>query len=242
VLQSTPQHFWREWLEGLLQLIFPPLCLVCNGVMVQSSGIRQICQNCLNNIESVPENLIKTHIFDRLEEAFLTDIFVAAVFNPVIQKIIHHIKYRKMNILAVQVAKYLQPFLPKRFFDLPIDLAVPVPLHPMREKERGYNQSLYIARGFMCHSPEIIVTHTLIRGRNTPSQTQLNREQRQINVKDAFQINSENSVKGKVILLVDDVVTTGATLNECARILKTAGAKEVYAATLSTPLHQEAFV
>ncbi|GAB4375543.1 MAG: hypothetical protein Kow0042_21070 [Calditrichia bacterium] len=118
----------------------------------------------------------------------------------------------------------------------PLDLIIPVPLHPVREKERGYNQSYHIARGLFSQSGLPIHQNLLRRIRHTRSQTELNREERRNNVDQAFQVVHDPEIKGKTIALIDDVVTTGATLNECARVLKLAGARRVLGFTLSTPL------
>lgn len=112
------------------------------------------------------------------------------------------------------------------------DLIVPVPLHPRRFKERGFNQSELLAAA-LAKPGRGRLSRCLVRIRNTPSQTDLNARQRRRNVRDAFSTISEPSLGGAVVVLVDDVVTTGATLRECASVLRKGGAREVRSITVA---------
>lgn len=224
-----------HWLGFLLQLIYPPICISCRNVYSGYSELKGICPDCLSSIQPVPSKFVKEQILLRLENCFLDNLFVCTGFSETIQSIIHHFKYDKMNQLALQAGKYAHRYVPANFDRLPIDFALPVPLHPFREKERGYNQSKYLAKGFFDSTKIVVDSGLLKRSRNTPSQTALNRKERQHNVLDAFIYTNPQKVKGNSFLLVDDVITTGATLNECARILKEGGATWVAALTLATP-------
>ena len=117
-----------------------------------------------------------------------------------------------------------------------IDIIIPVPLFGIRERERGFNQSLLIARGLFNSAGPSVESRWLIRKKSTRSQTEMGRDERKKNVHQAFEVQMPDKILGKRILLVDDVVTTGATLNECAAELKKAGAKAVYGLTMATPL------
>jgi ComF family protein len=114
-----------------------------------------------------------------------------------------------------------------------VDMIVPVPLHPKRLRWRGFNQSVLLARQVsrVQHIP--MDPFVLYRGKETPPQTQLTEEERRKNVRGAFSLNPQKPVEGKRVLLVDDVYTSGATVNECSRSLKRGGAKEVYVLTLA---------
>jgi ComF family protein len=115
----------------------------------------------------------------------------------------------------------------------PIDVIVPVPLHKIRLDERGYNQSELLARE-LSYRLNIFMSKALRRVRNTTTQTALHKEERIENVKGAFKVTYKDTIVGKNVLLVDDVLTTGATLDECAKVLKENGAKDVYVATIAT--------
>jgi ComF family protein len=116
-----------------------------------------------------------------------------------------------------------------------IDLIVPVPIHKVRMKERGYNQSYNIAKGVAGIVGGVLANDLVIRNRNTQTQTKLNKKERSVNVSRAFEINSKHrlSVEGSVVLVVDDVITTGATINEITRVLRACGVKKVIAASVA---------
>lgn len=117
--------------------------------------------------------------------------------------------------------------------DWQIDLILPVPLHSLKKAERGFNQSFYLAKG-MSKALNIPVSQSILkRKRYTESQTQKNLVERTENMLEAFQIKNEKKVKGKNILLIDDVITTGATIRECGKILQASGAGNIYAASIA---------
>ena len=111
------------------------------------------------------------------------------------------------------------------------EIVMPVPLYPVKLRTRGYNQSERLAHSFALHTGLKLVTNALKRTRNTVSQTELNRKGRLLNMVGAFACERPETVKGKIILLIDDVATTGATLEGCAVALKAVGAKQVFAYT-----------
>lgn len=113
-------------------------------------------------------------------------------------------------------------------------MIVSVPLHPKREQSRGYNQSYLIARELGRELGIKNEPRLLARVKNTHSQSLLKRDERLENIKDAFRITDTSRVEGKAIFLVDDILTTGATLNECSRVLKGAGAKKIVAAVIAS--------
>jgi ComF family protein len=114
-----------------------------------------------------------------------------------------------------------------------MDLIIPVPLHPKRLRWRGFNQSLLLARR-VSHMYQVPIDPFLLyRNRETPPQTQLTEDERRKNVRGAFAIASGEALKEKNVLLVDDVYTSGATVNECCRVLVRGGAREVYVLTLA---------
>jgi ComF family protein len=117
--------------------------------------------------------------------------------------------------------------------DLSFEVIIPVPLYPSRLRERGFNQSLVLGRilGRFLHKP--VVIKGLRRTRNTVPQVELDHAQREKNVRGAFEVGDSQEIKGKSVLLVDDVFTTGATVNECTKVLKKAGAGQVYVLTLA---------
>lgn len=179
----------------------------------------------------------ETQILRRLESAFVDDMWIAYHFDEVIQSVIHCIKYRKMPNLGIRTGKLCAGVLNTNFDSIENKYFLPVPLHPIRQKERGYNQSKFISKGMISHLGGILFEDVLIREKNTASQTTLNREERRANVHQAFQIGAGVDIAGKTIVLVDDLITTGATMNECARVLKENGAGRIVGVAVASPVN-----
>ena len=150
-------------------------------------------------------------------------------YQEVYKQIIKEFKFYDMPWLAEVLAQEMMPYLPHGY-----DLLVPVPLHPNRLHERGYNQSELLTRALSRYSG-IPWQHSLKRVRDTPHQTGLNREERQHNLHNAFSLKGTDTViRGKRIILIDDVFTTGSTLLSCAKVLHQHGAKEITSCTLAS--------
>lgn len=141
-----------------------------------------------------------------------------------------------MPHMGTRVGKLCAGVLGTYFDSIPEMYFLPVPLHPIRQKERGYNQSKFISKGMVKILGGTIIENALTRDKNTVSQTTLNREERQQNVHQAFQMGRPSAISGKTIILVDDLITTGATMNECARVLKENGAKQVIGVAVASPI------
>jgi len=157
----------------------------------------------------------------------------AVVFGPQIRELIHCFKYADQSYLADFLAEWMNKEWDKYPDLADAQLILPVPLYKKKQKQRGYNQSELLARVLAQKRNLPLDTTSLVRVRNTPSQTKFGREGRLENMTGAFRCVNESAVKGKIVLLIDDVATTGATLEGCAQALKTAGAKKVIAYTLA---------
>jgi ComF family protein len=145
--------------------------------------------------------------------------------------ILDRLKYRNRQEYAEVISPLMVRTLQSHYSALAFGGVVAVPLHPTRRRERGYNQAALLAEAISRKTGLAYLDHTLLRIRPTPSQTHLDRRARAKNVRDAFVVRNAEAVVGKTILLVDDVCTTGATLNECAQALCAAGATAVYGLT-----------
>jgi ComF family protein len=146
---------------------------------------------------------------------------------------IHHYKYGPKSSLASSLGPLLARFAEGWIKNSDGLLTMPVPLHPKRLRERGFNQSLLLARHVAGRLQSELDFLSLRRVRYTLPQTGLGKDERRKNVRGAFELREPEMVKGKTILLVDDVSTTGNTLNECARVLKKAGCKKVLCLVLA---------
>ncbi len=154
-----------------------------------------------------------------------------------LRSLIHLLKYEAVlplaPLLGGMLADAMEELLPSCGDSRP--LVVPVPLHKSKRSDRGFNQAELIARAAVKRLPVRLelATGVLVRQRATISQVGLTREQRMENVRDAFRVRDRKSVLGRIVVVVDDVMTTGTTISECARVLKEAGAKQILAATVA---------
>jgi competence protein ComFC len=167
----------------------------------------------------------ETLYFDRAMSVF--------EFSGIIQAALYKLKYdgerETASSLGILMARKLS------LTKWNIDIIVPVPLHNDRHSERGFNQSYLLAEIIGRERSIDVSDKILLRGKYTKSQTTLSKFERIHNVRGAFEINDNIVVNGRSILLIDDIMTTGATLNECSRILKENGAKQVYCLTAACP-------
>ncbi len=160
----------------------------------------------------------------------LDGITGVTLYQGVIRKAIHALKYSGRTELAPLLAELMVPIWGSGLY--PVDFLIAVPLHPRRLQERGYNQAALIAEGLADRISLPVLADALARSRMTEPQTQLDAFQRQANVAGAFTAKS-TAVAARSVMLVDDVCTTGATLQACADSLRAAGAKHVYAMTVA---------
>ncbi|UCF64300.1 MAG: ComF family protein [bacterium] len=228
--------FFQRQFDDLLQLLYPPLCLGCRTIIEERGNIDAICGKCLQSLTPVPDSYTRQEVLSRLSPCYLEELFCAFQFDDLVQSIIHEIKYRKAPKLARQLASQARSYIIANVPWLEKDPVIPVPLFRLREKERGFNQSRAISEGVFAGSENPVYDDILFRSRPTQSQTELHRDERLQNISGAFTLKHPERVKNKNLILVDDVVTTGATLNECARILKEAGAEKIWGLTLAAPL------
>ena len=216
----------NNFFDPIYSFMFPALCIVCSSLLENEEHIT--CTRCLSKLTPLDRKYIND-LKDEIKPSYFDQLFVLFEFDTVFQILIHHLKYQRFTSLALFFAACLETKV-----NNPYDLVTAVPLNSVRERERGYNQSNLIARHFasitgLKHSENI-----LLRTRNTPSQTKLNRKQRIENMQTAFKLNG--NINGKTVLLIDDVITTGSTVNACAKELKANGAKKVDVAILATPV------
>lgn len=216
--------FQKVW-QDIVQIVFPNICQLCNAPLPAQR--HYICDPCYNSLEAFQAEYYPI-LIARMEDIKFDKIIIAFQFTEIFKKIIHLLKYGGYQDIATLFAHSLLPLVQTKY-----DIITSVPLHPQKERERGFNQSTLIAK-HLAMNLEIPFDECLTRIRYTKSQTKLNREQRKQNMKKAFSLS--RSVEGKKLLIVDDVVTTGATLNSCAGVLKEGKCKRVDIMALSTPV------
>ncbi|NQV14887.1 ComF family protein [bacterium] len=217
-------------LTGIIDLIYPPLCLNCEQRLNDNED--QLCDTCLDGFKL----LGKVHDdFSVPGKIYINSAWALFDFDKAFQNLIHHLKYsRRRKPVQVVLNHYKKQILTQ----LPqnsIDYVISIPLHLRKLRERGYNQVDDMSHWLAKHLESEIGNHFVERTKYTQSQTQLNAAERQQNVTSAFAVKSDSEIMGKHILLVDDVLTTGATANALAQVLDAAGAARIDLITLSTP-------
>jgi len=220
----------RSFFSYCLDFFFPPRCVYCHTM---GNRICAVCASVIPWIDSnhcrfcgLPQAEIRSHhCIDRARIQFVRS---AAVFSGPIRKALHALKYDSDRSLAAQLVSLSHPHWALPTWDF--DALLPVPLGRDRERARGYNQSLLLANALSRLVPIPVAAGCLSRVRETQTQVGLSFGARQQNMANAFQASA---VEGKRVLLVDDVCTTGATLQSCAEALVHAGARGVGALTLA---------
>jgi ComF family protein len=220
-----------------LDFAFPRSCLLCGEGFGEG---RWLCPACWRRVRESAEASMHRDPGDfpyLTGERFFDGLAACWEFNPDLEQCIHRMKYSGMERLASHFGGLAGEILFGA--DIPgmmPDAVISVPLHPVRRRERGYNQSERIAAGFAGAFGLPVRRDLLVRRRATKTQTGLTGEERQENVKNAFRVIRPGSARGLSLIVVDDVVTTGATLNACARALKDAGAESVIGFALARPV------
>lgn len=163
----------------------------------------------------------------------ITDLVSCFVFEKEgsFQHIAHALKYKEYKSLGIDLGVFIGKTMNE--WDMGADILIPVPLHRIKHRERGYNQSEFIARGIASVIGKPVVLNAMRRSRHTQTQTKLNIEERRRNMDQAFELIPATSqiLEGKICLLIDDVITTGATTNACAQVIRSAGAAKIIAAS-----------
>lgn len=217
------------------ELIYPALCVTCGERLISQE--KYLCMNCradlpVTNFHLNSDNNVAALFWGRVKIENATSLFYYKKGSRY-QRLIYFIKYRGMKELGFEFGTHLGASLSESENFTTADLIIPVPLHPRKKKKRGYNQSEYIARGVANILKKPVSVNNLCRKIHSSSQTRKNRFERWQNVEKIFKINHPDELHNKHILLLDDVVTTGSTLEACAsEILKVPDTK-VSIATLA---------
>jgi ComF family protein len=230
--------------EALLNALYPPHCAQCQADT--ASGVH-LCPDCAATAPKIESPFCQkcSQPFDgAIDEAFTCHQcrdrkthFECAVARyrsrGVVRDFVHQFKYGQHFYLRHQMARWLAEALADdRIAGRPFDALVPVPLHPLRQFQRQFNQAEVLAR-LVSKAAGKPVLRALQRVRYTTTQTRLDREQRMENLRNAFRVRHAETVQSRHLVLVDDVFTTGSTVEECARVLRQAGAASVRVATVA---------
>jgi competence protein ComFC len=237
---------FKEIRAGVLDLIFPPICILCRNPLNPDQKKEQICSFCQATIVANRPpfcSLCSRPLFQPGEKfcdvcqqqsfAF-QEAWAACLYNDTMRRLIHLFKYGQKTQLRYFFIHLINDFLEMFHVNLKCyNLVVPVPLHATRYRERGYNQAQLLAQ-ILSEQQEIpLSVGNLLRMRNTKNQAILSPKERWTNIASAFKIKSSSAFTGRKILVVDDLLTTGATGNEIAKVLINSGAQKVGIITIA---------
>lgn len=191
-----------------LDIIRPPCCIICGRPISAGDGDR--CRDCSNS------------------SYYFTRGFTAVLYQGLVKDCIHRFKYDSCTYLRYNLARLLIDFSRAHIDASRIEVITPVPLHWRKLRDRGFNQAAMLGKALAVELGKRYIGNVLTRPRPAQAQVKLSRQERMNNIRGVFAMRKPAGIQGKHILLIDDVFTTGATLNECSRILLAGGAAEVW--------------
>jgi ComF family protein len=234
-----------DCMGSLLDILFPRHCAVCGADVDRPDGL--VCWECFRGIELVDGPICAQcglKVEGAFGHAFVCGIChdhppaferarVAGRFQGALRDMLHAFKYNRDVCLCRDLTDLLHGCVLTHFAASEIDVVVPVPLAAVKRRDRGYNQAALLAHDLSRRLARPYCGEALMRVRDTPSQTRLTAAARRANVLGAFKVAAPGWVRGRTVLLLDDVMTTGATLHEAARALRKAGAGRVWAVAVA---------
>ncbi len=216
--------------QPLKDFLFVSSCFHCGERLKERE--HRICKKCWNSLTTVRESDYTYNVLkERFRDGGVIDDFVTLYYfekGTLLQDIAHSLKYEEVTTFGFELGVKLG----ERVRGMEIDCIVPVPLNKRKERERGYNQSDFIAKGISSVINVPFFTDLLHRVKYTTTQTHLNARERKENISDAFAVNRKENIADKTILIVDDIITTGATIQESAITLKNGGAIKIIAGSV----------
>jgi len=234
-IHKSSKSRFRRWGSDLIGLLFPNLCNACGITLFQSEHL--ICTKCLYDLPFTDyhiheENRVAKQLWGRTPfHAAMALLYFRK--GTKVQNLIHNLKYNTKTDVGVLLGNLLGERLKDSPLYQNIDLIIPVPLHHKKLRSRGYNQSAFIAAGTSEQLDVNFDEAILTRNRATETQTKKSRYNRYENMRGVFEVSKPEIIKGKHILLIDDVITTGATLEACASVLLDNGATKISIAALA---------
>ncbi|WP_246000742.1 ComF family protein [Pontibacter diazotrophicus] len=224
--------------DDLVSLLFPKSCYACDGAMAR--GEKYICTKCSVKLPYTDSHVYGATELNPLQRRFWGKVPVRFAFSYLhfmpkgrVQRLLHKLKYRGAKELGEHLGQRYGSLLSDHYYPEQFDVVVPVPLHKYKLRRRGYNQAESFSTGLAQAMQLPHNARALLRTIDTSTQTRKNRLDRWQNVEQVFQVQQPQVVQGKRVLLVDDVMTTGATLEACAVALLEAGAAEVSVVTIA---------
>ena len=192
---------------------------MCGRYVGESMPKGRLCDDCLQHLPRTEQAVLRQNSTEEVVGVHAASFLFFEKDHP-LQRVIHRLKYGDQPQIGYELGRQAAlEMLDTEFFE-GIDVIIPMPLHPIRLRERGYNQAEYIARGLSAVTGIPVDTTHVTRVRNTPQQAKQTGDERRTNVKDAFAVNHPEQLYHKHILLVDDLITTGETMRSCLKAMR----------------------
>ena len=216
-------------MKGVLYFFFPPVCGICGKI-----GTSYLCPNCQNQIQNATIFLNQIQDYQKDQTKYFD--FHAYLFSyeaPIREKILQY-KFEEQGYLVNLFSEFLVKNEKICGFLKNYDIITSVPMTKKKVRKRGYNQSELIVKQIAKKIPNLkLESRILVKTNENRTQSSLNKKQRQENVKDVYKIQNAEKIKEKNIIIFDDIYTTGATVNECARVLQLGGARKIAVLTIA---------
>ncbi len=235
----------REMFETAIVFLYPAKCRVCDDSLGVAS-MPYICADCWQDIRFLEPpwcDICGTPGVNGLCDACATSpprygqLRTVALYQTTLQQAIHLFKFEKKKVFAEHLIRLINVHIPVDCDVATYDFVLPIPIHKKRLRERGFNQATLLADGIAKAAGVPVLTNTLVRKRHTVAQSSLDREARQQNIVGAFDVLDPDIIRGKRLLVIDDVFTTGATIREAVNELWTADPAEIDVLTLARTMN-----
>ncbi len=227
--------YFTNIINDINSILVPPVCFGCNAHLIR--GEHYLCTVCRNQLPLTEFTFNEENAVDRI---FYGRIYIqkASSFlffykNSIVQRLIHHLKYKNQENIGVFLGDWYGQILNQNGFIQSIDIIVPVPLHKKKLKKRGYNQVAEFAKRLALHLNADYIDHILIKNANTKTQTKKTRIGRWQDNKSLYSLTTPTFFKNKNVLLVDDIITSGATMEMCAKTLQQSEGITIYIASMA---------
>jgi ComF family protein len=232
-INDEAMDLFMHILSDLLHIFYPRVCLVCSSSLTRSEKL--ICRACdfklpRTRFHDDTENPVTRVFWGRIRVTATAFLYFKK--ENMTQKLLHKLKYHGRKDVGIMLGELFAQDLCQSYHFRDIDVVIPVPLHPKKKRKRGYNQSASIGQGIAAFMDAELDLRSLIRNKFTQTQTRKSRMERWENVQDIFELRDHSKLEGKRILIIDDVITTGATMESCLQVCSAVRDAKLYAAAI----------
>ena len=234
---NKTQQYTKYFYDCFFDFLYPPYCYTCDKRLDEKEKL--ICETCWKSFKSHKYGIkIKNEDLKMSGKKNFADCYTIYNYSDKSLKLIHIFKYYRKSSLSVRIGKDFGEVIKKNKLEKKFDMIIPVPLHKSRERERGFNQSYLISKYASSISGLPLFNNVIIRKKNNKSQSLLTYNERIENVKNIFKVKFPEKINGKKIIIIDDIITTGLTVNSCCRELKKFNAGEIICLAAIHPVNR----